>query len=402
MKFGHVELTTRRLLVLLAVMLTAMVLLTPEQRASGGGRSSFSTDPGGARVAYELAQRMRWHTTRRTTTLDSLSRNTSVQVVIGAQDALGAAETHNLLEHVRHGGGLIFSADGGGMEIADSLGIALGVETYMLPGADASSCTSDRPRVERSATFLPPSLRDLIWKRPPPGVVHSLVESPRRGESLTTVAGFTMGRGRVVALSTSELFANEALRVCAWGADVAVARAYEYARSDSAGTPTMEFDEFHHGFGTHPGSMKAIAMYLSRTRSGHFLAQALVAALVLLIAAAPRPVVPTDPERVIRRSPLEHADALAYAYMDVGASRTATSRLVNGLKRRAGRVVSVDDASDGAFLDAIERRSPTLHDAVAVVRRGLHEQLHGREIIGVGQAIATIEQVLTTTPPTNA
>jgi hypothetical protein len=203
-------------------------------------------------------------------------------------------------------------------------------------------------------------------------------------------------------VSSSEVLRNEAVRSCDWGADVAAARAFEYVRPEGA-APVMEFDEFHHGYGVHGGSVSAVWGYLSRTASGRFLAQALLAGLVLLMAAAPRPVVPREPERVARRSPLEHADALGHAYADVKATRTAASRLVGGLRRRAGRTVPVDRAADDlGFLDAIVRRTPSLAPRVAVVRRAFMSTLSSRELVPVGEALIEIERVLLTSPPSKS
>jgi hypothetical protein len=118
-----------------------------------------------------------------------------------------------------------------------------------------------------------------------------------------------------------------------------------------------------------------------------------------VLALAPRPIVPTEPERVVRRSPLEHADALGRAYADVSATRTATSRLIGGVRRRAGRIVAVaQNADDLAFLDAVARRVPTLSPSVAIVQRGVRGPVSPRDFVAVGEALENIEQVLLTSP----
>jgi len=160
------------------------------------------------------------------------------------------------------------------------------------------------------------------------------------------------------------------------------------------------FDEYHHGLGLHPGSMRAVSRYLGRTASGHFLLQALIAGLVLLFAYAPRPIIPHDPIRIARRSPLEHADALGHAYADVRATRTATAHLVWGLRRRAGRMIGVGgSADDDAFLDAVAARHSDLRAAAVVVRRGLHDPIEPRDFAAVGDALRDIEAHLTSSPP---
>jgi hypothetical protein len=182
-----------------------------------------------------------------------------------------------------------------------------------------------------------------------------------------------------------------------------VVHALEYLGPSRGARQTLVFDEFHHGYGMHGGSFVAISRYLSTTRSGHFLAQALVAALVLLLAAAPRPIIPQDPERVVRRSPLEHAEALGNAYADVRATKTAAARLVGGLRRRVGRTVAVSaSAADVEFLDRAAARSPALSKDVEVVKRALREQMAVKEFSTVGDALREIEQALLTTPPTRS
>ncbi len=96
----------------------------------------------------------------------------------------------------------------------------------------------------------------------------------------------------------------------------------------------LVFDEYHQGYGDHPGTVRGIVTYLGRTASGHLVLQLAGAGLVLLLAVGPRLLPPRAAERIERRSPLEHVDALARAYRAVGATRTATARLVHGVRRR--------------------------------------------------------------------
>ena len=90
----------------LAALAVLAAILTPENRPQGGGLSSYSTGPDGASIAFELAQRMGWHASRRETRFDSTSTRPTVEVVVGPQQALGRHEVHRLLENVRRGGGL--------------------------------------------------------------------------------------------------------------------------------------------------------------------------------------------------------------------------------------------------------------------------------------------------------
>jgi hypothetical protein len=387
------------LLVALVALTIVAALLTPERSSSAGELRSESTGPRGARIAYELAQRMGWSVRRREVPMDSSSAMTGVQVVIGPRDPLGSHEIHHLLENVRRGGGLLFSVDDN--DIADSLGISLRLRGELLVGGRFNECPRATP-FRRAATSLPPTMHEIVWRRPPPGPVTGLATaftSNRAGADV--VVGFPLGRGRVVAVSSPSIFANDVIRTCEWGADVPVARAYEYL--GKLESRTMTFDEFHHGAGVHPGSVRAISMYLSRTGSGRFLATLLVAGLLLLLAAAPRPIVPHEPARIARRSPLEHADALGRAYADVDATRTVTARLVGGLRRRAGRVVPVSAAADDlAFLDGIAQRNPQLAPRVAQLRRGMRDAVEPTELIPIGEAVREIELALLSPPSTRS
>jgi hypothetical protein len=346
---------------------------------------------------------MGWQPSRRDAPL-AATPPFSVQVVIAPREALGAVEVHRLLENVRRGGGLIFDIDGG-KEIADSLGVAAGgFDAWLFPVASDTSCEGGRSPLEmRTMLALPPSVSAVRWRRPPPGRVEQILVPGPRQTPLALGTVFSLGAGRVAVMGSSALFANSAIRTCEWRADVAAVRALDAVRPPGVPHPQLVFDEFHHGTGMHGGSMRAVSLYLAGTSSGHFLAQALVAALVLLLANAPRAIAPREPERIPRRSPLEHADALAHAYADVSATRTATSRLISGLRRRVGPTIAGRaGAEETAFLDTVVQRAPAAAASVALVRRALSETITPREFIGVGNAICDIEAALTSPRPSRS
>jgi len=248
----------------------------------------------------------------------------------------------------------------------------------------------------------------FTWTRPRPSetviFARSAVEegerdtTARRGN--TAAAGFPLGRGRVVVLSDGDLVRNDVLRVCHWGLDVVTARMLEYLAVGDVKRDRLVFDEYHQGFGTHPGTMRAIAAYLVRAPSGHVLLQALLGGLVLLLALGPRALPAHDAERVERRSPLEHVTALAQAYARVGGTRTATSRLLRGVRRRVERGARGDGSltaneGDARFLTEAAT-NPALADDVALVRRALGDGVSPRELEAVGGALQRIEQSLLT------
>jgi hypothetical protein len=384
----------------LGALAVVVAILTPEAADNTGGQlSTYSAAPGGGRIAFELLKRLGWSVERREGTLDSLVDSATVHVVVGPSSELGAKEIHRLLADVRAGGGLVIAVDESN-PITDSLGMVIGLEGRWFSVSDRGC----RGSPMEGAFVLPPRVRHLAWRRPAPGKTTVLATTDERfGPRLNTAIGVHVGRGRVAVVASTDLFRNVAVRTCSWGADVVVARVFEFVRPATPAHPTLLFDEYHHGLGMHPGSMRAVSRYLARTPSGHFLLQALIAGLVLLFAYAPRPIIPRDPTRIARRSPLEHADALGHAYADVRATRTATAHLVWGLRRRAGRMIGVGGgATDDAFLEGVAQRHPDLRPAVRIVRRALNDPIEPRDFAAVGDALRAIERHLTSSPVTTS
>jgi hypothetical protein len=223
------------------------------------------------------------------------------------------------------------------------------------------------------------------------------------GSELPAVIGFPLGRGRVVLAADPDLLRNDVLRVCRWGADVAAVRMLEYASDSAPGGGRRErlvFDEYHQGYGEQTGTMRGIVSYLGRTASGHLVLQLAGAGLVLLLAIGPRLLPPRAPERIERRSPLEHVDALARAYRAVGATRTATSRLVHGVRRRVEQSLGARSgvSSDDAFLGWAQQRAPARATDIELVRQALAKPVARRDLEIVGQALRRLETSLTSFP----
>lgn len=392
-------------LLLLLVLVTVLVTLLAPEAVEGdrGGPTSRSALGGGTRMFYELAQRMGWRASERVVPFDSIAAATSdprsVEVVLQPETPMRRQETHALLEHVRGGGALLFDVEGD-PDLADSLGLLLGDGRHLATtaGVDPNCPAFDIAR-DRRAFVLPPMGRDFRWRRPAPGEVTPIGRIEARTGTFSFGIGFPLGAGRIVALGASDVVTNDALRRCGWGGDVAAVRALEYLRPATATAPSLVFDEYHHGYGVKQGSPSAVTVYLSRTTSGRFLAQAMLAALILLLASMARPTLPHDPAQIPRRSPLEHADALANAYADVSATKTASQELVRGLRRRVGRVLPVPvTADDAVFLAGVVARVPSLAPHVAKISQALAVKLSPREFLAVGESLREVERQLTNTP----
>lgn len=440
------------LLVLVALIIVS-ALLTPELTSGRTGDqrlTTYSAEPLGARLLYELAERLGWHVERRSDDEVTADAQTVIAILDPPQPLAGI-EAHRVLERVRAGSGLLYVMNGRRVPLDDSLHLKLSRfgGTYV----PASAGTVEAPRASRPADslrarrFARGAVSDLadseevdtsenegiptaecagksrlggafpLWgddsvhllrisftrPRPADAVIFARAKADpaEKGAPIAEPAavGFALGRGRVVVLSDPDLLRNDVLRVCHWGLDVVAVRMLEYlGRGGPQLRDRLVFDEYHQGYGAHPGTMRAIALYLAHAPSGHVLLQCLLGGLVLLLALGPRAVPAQDPERVERRSPLEQVGALARAYARVGATRTATERLLHGVRRRVERATrgGLTRGSDVAFLDDAARRAPDLDSDIALIKRALTTSITPRELQSVGGALSRVEQTLQT------
>ncbi|HEY2374454.1 MAG TPA: DUF4350 domain-containing protein [Gemmatimonadaceae bacterium] len=443
----------RRRWIALAAVLTLIVvaaLLTPEMVTGRGGDSrltTYSAEAQGARLLYELGSRLGWHVVRWTTDGMVEAGPGTVVAVLDPAQPLGALEAHHLLERVRAGAGLLYVMSGHSA-LDDSLHLKLGLSggiyeptdagtaeapdgntatdtlrarRYAHSASDSRKADDEEPSTSDACSNTAPNggalalwpdqtvrLYRLAWSGPrPPRTVIFARSAPegRRSDSTSktssvAAAGYPEGRGRVVVISDPDLLRNDVLRVCRWGIDVVAVRMLEYVAAGLPHRDSLVFDEYHQGFGAHPGTVRAIFGYLSRAASGHMLLQALLGGLVLLLALGPRTLPARNVERIERRSPLEHVTALAQAYSRVGATRTATSRLLRGVRRRVERSVRGDarltaTEGDARFLEEAAK-VPGLADEVALIRRALSDPLGKRDFEAVGGALERIEESLLT------
>lgn len=437
------KLRRRMALGALLTLILVTALLTPEltgPRTGDQRLTTYSAEPQGARLIYEMAERLGWNVERSTS--DTLAADgRTVMAVLDPAQPPAAFEAHRMLERVRQGSGLLYVLNGGApLDDSLHLGRTLG-GTYVATMAgtveaprgvrrsdslrarrfDTAAAADSTPEEDELASAgctgkgrngggLPfwgdeaVHLYRLSWRGPRPAdaviFARAAVEIGRdSGIAQPAAVGFGLGKGRVVVISDPDQLRNDVLRVCRWGLDVVAVRMLEFlARGGPQLRNRLVFDEYHQGFGAHPGTLRAIVLYLARAPSGHVLLQCLLGGLVLLLALGPRMVPASDPERVERRSPLEQVGALARAYTRVAATRTATARLLHGVRRRLQRVPHGRSAavSDAAFLEDAARVAPELGADVALIRRALDSTITPRELESVGAALSRLEQTLQT------
>jgi len=430
--------------VLAVIVITA--LLTPDiigGRTGDQRLTTYSADAQGARLLYELAHRLGWQVDRWTAGPELAADGRTIMAVLDPVQPIGAIEAHYILERVRGGAALMYVMTGYS-PLNDSLHVKRGVGgPYEATAAGTTEAPvvkapADSVRARRFGVAVTDSSGDAddaevsteecahlsanggiplwpdqvvhLWRfqftqpRSPATVIFAR-SAPEPGSRDTAgrrsgpaAAGFPLGAGRVVVVADPDLLRNDVLRVCKWGIDGVAVRMLEYLAVGAPHRDHLIFDEYHQGFGTHPGTLRAIVVYLAHVPSGHLLLQALAAGLILLLALGPRTLPPHDLERVERRSPLEHVTALAQAYARVGATRTATTRLLRGVRRRiephgtrSGALTA--EERDAQFLDAAAR-APARAIDVAVIRNALATPISEREFEAVGDALARLEESL--------
>jgi len=120
----------------IAIVVIIVALLTPEQIAgrSGDARlTSRSTEPQGAAAFFELSRRLGWRPSERTVDSIPLGDTTAVHLVLDPVIPPSGLETHEILDRVRRGAGLLYVVGGGAM--SDSLGLSLRPNRGSVVGA---------------------------------------------------------------------------------------------------------------------------------------------------------------------------------------------------------------------------------------------------------------------------
>jgi hypothetical protein len=380
----------------IAAALIAAILLQPTTAPQSlfprGVLSSDSATPGGARGLYEIAGRLGWPESRRRAAFTAPLDSDRVYLVLDPPMSPTIREAHTILDAVRRGAGLVYIVtESEGSALNDSLHVGVARGRVMVPQPPLDCPQEDAgspvPMWADDSVRLYSIKRSRAW--PDDTALFVSVQSDTDKTTSPAAVGYQFGQGRVVVVADADLLRNDVIRVCRYGLGPAAVRMLDYA---SAGKrPVLVFDEHH--FGARPRLWSAVGNFLTETSEGRTLAQVAVAALILLAAAAWRPVAPTSRTRIERRSALEHVAALARAYARVNATRTAVRRLVRGLRRRHSRK---GVRNDEAYLRGVAAQNPPLADDVQHILHGVSDGITPAELLAVGRAVDHIDKVLGT------
>ena len=400
-RVGALRITPTTVLLAAAFILGFFVLLMPppaQQRGPALDSRSMALD--GAGGLYRTLARLGFPVQSGRDRLSGHLSPNATYVVLAPAIPLTAEETSSILAAVRGGATLVFTPGRGAL--TDSLQFIADYASSLHTIRDTRVIGGPVPRI--ASPYTPVPLNESVAIDDSAVAVRSTAFMWYASEDSTArdvdaiVLGRTFGRGHAIAIAPALVLTNQLLRT--GPPAIAIVRALEWANGDLR-RPII-FDEYHHGAGIHADPFGTVVYALTSTAPGRAALMALVAALILLVSAAWRPLAPVHVSTVQRRSPLEHVQALARAYLQTGADKLGAERLVRGLRRRHALGLP-RGVGDRVYLEAVRSRVPHTAADVSLVIAALERAdsagrgaVHGdsARIVPVRDAIARIEQAL--------
>lgn len=352
------------LVVILALAALAGLTSSPDDRKDPRASTWVRSENGAAALFWTL-QELGVQVRRRTDPFLDADSLRGVVAVIAPSTPLSEKEAGVAAAFVRGGGTLLYVP--GAFETRSALMDTLGIRSDWIEEIQVWSTETRqaRPRPHRwteGVTAVKGFKRVL---RDTAGVLgRSGADTLLAVEGHPAAVTWKMGAGRVIAFSDAQPLRNGTMR------ESGAAAVFARAAADVARGDTLWFDEYHHGFdGGGSGMVTGMVRHAWRTLPRGLLLQLLAVAVLLVWAAGRRFGAPLQPQPVRRRSPLEHVEALAGAYRQAGARRTARRLLVAGLARRLGRRAPPDEAAAREMLGRMARLSPVGRDAAAQLEK---------------------------------
>lgn len=387
-------------LAIVALVLLALFTPSAETNQSYDPRlSSTLAGPNGAKGISDVARRLGWRVAQRKTKPFDEAGYGTILAVLDPPIPLSERETSLLLQRVRDGASLLTVLDGESA-LADSLHLHVAPKLVLLPldSVNGGQCSSRESRSVFQFMGARASIRPFLQSTRLQSGARIFLVSSETGKARFGAIGFPLGKGRIVAVSDPNALRNDFIRICKWGMGVTAVRMLQYLSADRRRSDvTIAFDELHQGFGPQPDINRAAGRMLFGTAPGAMIVQIIAASLILLLAVAPRPIVPSPSPRTQRRSQFEHVEALSSAYRQISATRIVTRRLVQGLRRRlaGGRVGSTRESdTDAVFLKQVASSYPVVSADTAIVSSALTSHSSPAELVAAVKAIETIERTI--------
>ena len=388
---GRWAITPRRVLIAFVTLIVIGLIVSPAAGPDSGGLlTTYASDPGGARGFAETTRRLGWPNTRLLDRIGGPLDTAAIYAILRPAVSFTSSEVSAVLDAVRRGAGLLL-VPRFGSAFMDSLGISV-VPAPPLGVTREDTEAWDSLGVVPSARW--PLLVLQVGEEGPDSVMTLLAVRGReieRDSIYPVVVGIPHGRGRIVIMSHGALLSNGMLRDRRNA--ILPIRMLEWLAPGRR--PTIVFTEYHQGHGQHASVMGTVRRELVNTPGGRAVLHLLAAAGLLLLAVGVRPIAPRARVHSERRSPLEHVGALAHAYSQVNATRTALRRLVRGLRRRHP-IGMLRTASDEEYLSSLAARHPSVAGDVDVLVKLIQDRPTPDRFEAGGAAIAQIERTLST------
>ncbi|MGC4113992.1 MAG: DUF4350 domain-containing protein [Myxococcales bacterium] len=333
--------------------------------------STYRSAPDGARALFLTAQRLGLPVSRRHMDLADLDVATTGAIAMLGVERLEEAELEKLDKFLSAGGRLLLVA-GPEDKKKGLFSELLHSERPLLAHFDLKLAECDSPEIERQLEVATPSRFTRGVEAPTARVAGylsredgkpmlPLVTDPH-AEGRAVAVAFSVGDGRVVALSAPDLASNRALgrsdNARLWASLI---------EALAAGAP-FEFDEYHHGF----TGERSISGYAAQ-HGLHWALLQLLLALWVWVAAQRRFGRARKADQDERVAGADYLWAMARIYRQGGHRAHAAKVLFDGLVRALARL-----AKTGA--------RPSVGDVV----RGLNR--HGRP--DLGKALSNAESRL--------
>lgn len=212
-----------------------------------------------------------------------------------------------------------------------------------------------------------------------PLAIDTLLATPAEFGDGVAAALVELGDGRIVVFASASPLSNKHA-----GENPLAVLAVRAALVHTAPGDTVFFDEFHHGVYGLGSPASALAGFLLGAPLGRTLLQLALAGLAALAFAGIRLGPPRDPPDETRRSPLDHAAALARLYERSGAHNAAALLLTARLARAADLPAPRNRDEVGALLRTLERRGKH-ESAVERVEKGWRSS--PPDLVGIADGI---------------
>lgn len=346
---------------LIAIVAVLALVSTPSEETNQGDPrlSTFRVTANGADALYRTLEAVEIPVHRSVLPVETEDTVRGPLALLAPSQTLTPAELRRMKSWVRGGGAVIYAAR---LEdpVLDSLGLVL---ESLAPDTGAARRLSwpgvrGVPAAHRWTAGVPPveGFRYAFSDSSPAlGEGVEILASTPDGAAL--VVAFRVGAGRIVAWSDAAPLANRTLRRS--GAATIFARVAAGLMEEGE---RLRFDEYHHGYRGGGSPLAASLRFLRETAAGRMALQLAVVGVGLLLLLGRRFGSPLAPPPARRRSPLEHVEALAGAYRQAGARKTARGLLVAGLARRLRRSPrEMRDADE--FLARLRTRLPVGREA---------------------------------------